>query len=224
MFYCDICHQFFLAWTDSCGYYFFMLKKVSISFVLATVMVFSVPQVASASIVDRLIPGIGKLRDFGVSGNVTLTSLIGMLDRGVIPFTTEGSSDGFVGNSEYEIVDTWMSKDERRVVLRRDIKEKIVNKHLLSIKAAKYITQAAPDIVKQGTTHVYYLPINRVQCGRFITSCKIVENRLMKAVVNYRKFDKDGDRGMITAYCPWSRAAYGNDECPEWVRNSPQFQ
>lgn len=126
---------------------------------------------------------------------------------------------------DYDIMASWISVDGKQVILRRFAKNKIENKHLLSIKAAKYITQAALSIKQDGTTHVYWLPISRIRCGATIFSCKPVERREMKAVVNYRDLeDGRGSMGMITAYCPWSREVYGNDQCSDWVRRSPQFQ
>ncbi|MBM7828532.1 hypothetical protein [Microbacterium aurum] len=109
----------------------------------------------------------------------------------------------------------WNDFGGRQVVLRSQPYDKILNKHNLTYRTPRVVTQKATTRTPDGgTSWRYRLAANEVKCDFWGNNCKVVRTVWVRTIVDFRSYQ--GDKyGVVTAYCE------GIDgKCPDFVKNA----
>ena len=158
--------------------------------------------------------------DYGIIQGSSISQLDNLIsaDRVIAGTATNSAAEA----NPYEIVNRWQDKDGNNIVLRRKVRDKIANKHGLSVRTVQKVTQYAPRIDKVAETKNYFLPMDHIQCRGFgpFKRCRKVGSQDIKVAVDFKLNAKYNDPwGVATAYC------VGTDgRCPDWILNAPQLQ
>lgn len=114
----------------------------------------------------------------------------------------------------YDIVSSWVGKDNKRINLREAPYIKITTKHNLTTKAVQRVTKSATSILAEGsgTNWNYYLRANQVTC--YAWGCYVTAWVNVRVLVDYRPVT-GGTYGVVTAYCEGISGA-----CPNYVKNA----
>lgn len=158
--------------------------------------------------------------DYGIIQGSSISQLDNLIsaDRVIAGTATNSAAEA----NPYEIVNRWQDKDGNNIVLRRKVRDKIANKHGLSVRTVQKVTQYAPRIDEVAETKNYFLPMDHIQCRGFgpFKRCRKVGSQEIKVAVDFKLNPKYADPwGVATAYC------VGTDgRCPDWILNAPQLQ
>lgn len=129
----------------------------------------------------------------------------------------------------YVVRGTWKTQDNRTGVVRQgrwdgvrgfglDKIEQFHNVGLAHVRTATQYPRPGPtgNYASSGTSRWYETDVLHVRCGGWwiFRTCKVVETRVFKALMEFRLLDDGKPVGVITAYC------VGSTLCPEWVRSA----
>ncbi|WP_372409029.1 hypothetical protein [Streptomyces luteireticuli] len=134
------------------------------------------------------------------------------------------------GDPAYRIVGEWKDKDNVTTTMRQGKwpggdygfgLTKVEQKHNLSLAAVRATTKyPRPNGGKwqqSGTTYNYVTDVLHVKCSGWwiFRTCRVVEVKSVKAVVNFRGLPDGKPFGVVTAFCENTPG-----RCPDWVRQA----
>lgn len=94
--------------------------------------------------------------DYGIIQGSSISQLDNLIsaDRVIAGTATNSAAEA----NPYEIVNRWQDKDGNNIVLRRKVRDKIANKHGLSVRTVQKVTQYAPRIDEVAETKKLFPP------------------------------------------------------------------
>lgn len=115
-----------------------------------------------------------------------------------------------VAASSNPIQNIWSDRQNVRIVLRKNAKTKIADKHNLAWQTVRSAMKDS-NVVKThegGTRYRYRTQKARFACN--LVSCWIAETKIIRTVVDRRQY-AGSTYGVVTSYCE------GVTRCPSWI-------